>query len=204
MAKEKKEHVDFQRSYFDRNVQFFLNPIPEDVIERSKEIAALILRNPEQRILDVGTGCGAFLKHYHNQGVPYENMLGCDLSSQMLEQARRNYPEVKFWQGDVLDLPFDFGSFDLVVFNACFGNIIDQFSVLKNCAERLKEAGRIAISHPMGNSFVAELKAQEPELVCTLMPEREKLLDWGKKLSMKLICYRDEPKLFLAILEKEA
>ncbi len=201
MPRRKKEHLDFQRSYFDRNVDFFKQPIPDEVIERSREIASNIVANSSVRILDVGTGIGAFLKYYHECGVDYGNILACDLSAGMLAEARKRYPQVNFWQGDVLDLADDSGPFDLAVFNACFGNIIDQKKVLKKVRGLLSESGRIAISHPMGNQFVSELKAREPELVITLMPDKTTLEGWANELSMKLAIYRDEDCLYLALLE---
>lgn len=202
MAKEKKEHVDFQRSYFDQNVHVFKNPIPDDVVARSREIVSSILQNNSVRILDVGTGIGAFLKYYNELGVPYANITGCDLSSQMLAEAKERFPEVHFWQGDVHELPADFGLFDLVVFNACFGNIFDQLGVMATVASHLNPGGRIAISHPMGNAFVQWLKDAEPDLVITLLPERQTLEHWAKSLLMQVVIFRDESEFYLALLEK--
>lgn len=199
---DKKEHVEFQRHYFDQHVEVFRQPIPDDVIQRSREIVKTIVEDGSTiRILDVGTGIGAFLKLYHERGVPFSKMLGCDLSTEMLREARQRYPEVQFWQGDVLELPEKFGDFDLIVFNACFGNIFDQQSVLKKSRSRLNSKGKIAVSHPMGNRFVQQLKNAEPNLVCTLMPGKAQLELWAKQLRMELIVFADEEDMYLAVLQ---
>lgn len=203
MAENKQEHVEFQKSFFDHNVDVFRKPIPEDVIERSREIARAVIKSPADRILDVGTGLGAFLRHYNESGVSYSNIVGCDLSTEMLKEAKLRFPQVQFWQGDVIELPASFGNFDLVVFNACFGNIFDQFAVLKKTRDRLNTAGRIAISHPMGNAFVAQLKEAEPRLIYTLLPDKASLEKWAKDLEMRVELFRDEELLYLAILSCE-
>jgi ubiquinone/menaquinone biosynthesis C-methylase UbiE len=201
VSKEKKEHVNHQRAFFDKSVDAFKQPIPEEVVERSRAIVRAIVTGNSIRILDVGTGTGVFLKYYAEAGVPYKNILGCDLSSQMLAEAERRFPEVQFWQGDVSELPVELGKFNLVVFNACFANIFDQFAALKNSRSILKEHGRIAISHPMGNDFVRQLKEGNPELFVSLMPARETLEKWAGELHMSLSIFRDEPALYLTLLE---
>jgi ubiquinone/menaquinone biosynthesis C-methylase UbiE len=200
VPKEKKEHVDFQRTFFDQSVDTFKQPIPEEVIERSRRIVRSIVPAGPVRILDVGTGIGVFLRYYSECGVPFKNILGCDLSSQMLAEAKQRFPEVEFWQGDIIDLPARFGTFDLVVFNACFANIFDQLAVLKKSRSLLNEHGRVAITHPMGNVFVAQLKANYPELVFSLLPGRHTLEEWAKELDMALTLFGDEPEFYQALL----
>lgn len=202
MTTEKEEHVSFQKDYFNKNVDFFKRPIPDEVVERSREITSSIIKSDNQRILDVGTGIGAFLVYYHELGVPYENIVGCDLSAEMLAEAQRRFPEVKFWNGDIIELPASFGKFDLVVFNACFGNIFDQLAVLKKSNSVLNESGRIAISHPMGNAFVGQLKEAEPDLIFSLLPDRDTLQRWCAELNMEISIFRDEPLLYLAVINK--
>ncbi len=200
MTKDKNEHVSFQRDYFNKNVDFFKRPIPEDVINRSREITRSLITAKDIRLLDVGTGIGAFLIYYHELGLPYTNIVGCDLSAEMLGEAQRRFPEVSFWNGDILELPESFGKFDLIVFNACFGNIFDQLSVLKRSRDLLNKGGRIAISHPMGNDFVGQLKEAEPDLIFSLLPSRETLEKWCSELKMTITLFRDEPMLYLAVI----
>jgi SAM-dependent methyltransferase len=79
------------------------------------------------RILDVGTGTGAGALRLA-QRFPEAEIVGVDLSSSMLEQARENTPEdlrarVKFERADASALPFDDGSFEL----AAHANMIPFF-----------------------------------------------------------------------------
>jgi ubiquinone/menaquinone biosynthesis C-methylase UbiE len=67
---------------------------------------------PGDRVLDVGCGTGAHLAGYRERGA---DCTGLDLSPAMLEVARRRLPGADLRIGDATDLPFDDGSFDLVL-----------------------------------------------------------------------------------------
>jgi SAM-dependent methyltransferase len=54
-------------------------------------------------VLDVGCGPGMHANFFASRGYTY---LGCDLSSEMIRQARRQHPDATFCHADVLDLPF--------------------------------------------------------------------------------------------------
>jgi len=62
------------------------------------------------RLLDVGCGTGVHAnllsKHYQVEGV--------DIDSQMLAVARRNFPNIRFQQGDMVDLKLK-SKFDMIV-----------------------------------------------------------------------------------------
>lgn len=199
---EKDEHVNYQKNFFDQHVDLFKQEIPADVEARSAEIVRSILRNPEsERLLDVGTGTGAFIRHYRAQGMLFENIVACDLSAAMLAEAKQRFPRVNFWHGDILNFPTENEGFDIVVFNACFGNIFEPLDVLKHVVEVLKPGGRIAISHPC-HSCVPQLRELDPALVLRLLPSKEELMEWCGALHLKLSVYRNEMDLYLAILEK--
>lgn len=203
MPNEKDEHVNYQKSFFDQHVDVFKQDIPADVEERSAEIVRSILRNPHsERLLDVGTGIGAFIGHYISHGLPQENIVGCDLSSAMLAEAKRRFPAVDFWEGDVLNFPDDRGKFDIVVFNACFGNIFEPFAVIERVSNLLNPGGRIVISHPC-HSCIPQLLDLEPKLVLRLLPSKEQLVEWCTALNLRLSVYRNEKDLYLAILERD-
>jgi SAM-dependent methyltransferase len=202
MSESKRKHVEYQTSYFDTNHEFFRQQIPDEVVERTKQIVAAAHLTPQSRVLDVGTGMGVLIPHFALHGVQPKNVVGCDLSAQMLAEARRRQPEAQFWQGDFAELPQSMGVFDAIFFNACFGNFFDMRATAENAAQRLASGGRIVISHPMGNRFVIQLKTQDPCLVLHALPSKAALEDWGAKLGLSLELFRDEPDLYIGILKR--
>jgi SAM-dependent methyltransferase len=105
------------RAQFDR-----LAPV-WDSMRRPEAFAALeraleALPEVPKRVLDLGTGTGlaAFVAARH---FPESEVVGVDLASCMVSQARRNTPaelaeRVTFEQADAARLPFEDGTFDLV------------------------------------------------------------------------------------------
>lgn len=198
---EREKHVEYQRRYFDANYDVFRQAIPDDIAERTRLIVAKSGIAASSRVLDVGTGMGVLIEYFLEQGISEQNVVGCDLSSKMLNEARRRYGQVTFWQGDVLELPADLGKFDAVFFNACFGNIFDQKQVVSKMRDVVRTNGKIIISHPLGNAFVEKLKAQDPKLVLQRLPERADLEIWCRDLELELVEFTDEPEFYLAILQ---
>jgi riboflavin kinase len=119
----------------------------------------------------------------------------------MLAEARARFPAVTFWQGDVLDLPNELGKFDAIFFNACFGNLFDQKATLDSTSKRLNPGGRIVISHPLGNAFVAKLNAMDAKLVLSLLPSKEQLQQWSNQMNLMVSEFIDEHEYYLAIVQ---
>ena len=58
---------------------------------------------------DFGCGPGQITKFLHGHGV--KNIVGVDISSGMIDTARRISPKIQFETGDLLDLPYSPGYF---------------------------------------------------------------------------------------------
>ncbi len=199
-AEKKNSHADAQREYFRSHVSVFLQPIPEEILARTRKIAESAGLNEGSQVLDVGTGTGALIVHFLELGVKQENITGVDLSEEMLKNARERFPKVNFIKGDILDADTVIGSanqFDAVFFNACFGNIFDQKLALQKTQALLRSGGSIVISHPLGKRFVKALHDSDPDIVPHFLPEREQLNGWSQELNMQLSEFIDEPDFYL-------
>ncbi len=195
-------HNQVQRSYFDEKVALFKRPIPAAVQKRTRTIVALAGLGRDTRVLDVATGCGVLIEYIRQSGVPDQSIVGCDLSKTMLAEASQSYPGVTFWHGDFLNFPISLGLFDVVFFNACFGNFLDQEKMVIKARQVLAPGGRIVISHPMGGRFVKALSASEPELVPHLLPDRQLLESWSVNHCLTVACFDNASALYVAILKK--
>src|SRR4029077_7751546 len=98
---------------------------------------------PGTRLLDVATGPGALAAEAANRGaLP----VGIDLSSQMVELARRLYPAIDFREADVEHLPFADDMFDAVVCAFGLGYFPPPQAAVAECVRTLSPGGRIAFS----------------------------------------------------------
>jgi SAM-dependent methyltransferase len=89
---------------------------------------------PDQTVLDVGCGTGAFLRAAADHGA---TVCGLDASEALLEIARERVPDADLSQGDLQHLPYVDDSFDVVCgFNAFF--------YADDMVAALREAGRVA------------------------------------------------------------
>jgi len=209
---ERKLHSQVQSTYFDKHFDFFCRDVPESIQGRTRNIVQETNLHAHAKVLDVGTGTGALIKHFLEFGISQRNIIGCDLSREMIDNARKRYPHVYYWRGDILDFPLAFPEdapdhikeVDTIFFNACFGNVWNQEETLAHSRKLLAAGGKIAISHPMGKRFVAALNASEPDLVPHLLPDLKKLQDWSLLMEATVVDkFIDEPDLYLAILRTE-
>lgn len=91
-----------------------------------------------QKILDLGCGTGDLAKQLADAGA---EVVGIDSSPDMIEQAKRKYPEVSFMTGDATALDFH-DEFDAVFSNAVFHWIKEPSKALDSVYESLKKGGR--------------------------------------------------------------
>lgn len=200
MENSAKLHLDLQESYFKRLAGVFTQPIPEEISQRLKEIVQTAELKSDARVLDVGTGTGVLIYHFLEQNVAASNIVGCDLCPAMLDKARARFPQITFWQGDFNEFPLDFGKFDALFVNGCFGNFYNQTAVIGKAQKLLATGGKLVISHPLGAKFVEGLHQIEPDIVPHLLPDKSTLLQLCEAHNMSLKLFLSQPRLYLAIL----
>lgn len=196
----RRQHNLYQRRVFDTSVELFRQPIPADIQKRTEQIVVAAELTANDRVLDVGTGIGVLIPHIQRFGV--QEIVGCDLSEPMLAEARKRYPDVKFWRGDVIDIPPALGLFDAIFFNAVFGNVWNQRETLEISAGLLTRNGRIIISHPMGVAFAEALRAEDPRMIPHPLPSENRIAELIEDLPLKVQVFRNDEHLYLCVLEQ--
>src|SRR5205823_11066752 len=83
------------------------------------------LRRPGVRLLDAGCGTGGFLSWVRADGS-FERIAGSDVSPQAIELAHSRVPEVELHVAPISVLPFEDGSFDLVVLNDVLQHVHEE------------------------------------------------------------------------------
>ncbi len=104
----------------------------EDVIE-------LLDPKPGERILDLGCGPGHLTQKIAERGA---QVVGLDASTEMIGQARQNYPQLRFVLQDAAAMDFE-SEFDAAFSNAALHWMLDGSGVARAIARGLRKGGRL-------------------------------------------------------------
>jgi len=119
----------------------------------------------------------------------------------MLQRVQHKYPTVHTFHTDIVSLALASTSLDAIFMNAMYGNIADKPAARGNAARMLRSGGRLVVSHPEGRAFVDQLRATS-DLFIESLPTKEEFEVLLEPLGLKVIAYRDEPKLYLMVARK--
>src|SRR3954454_23200642 len=106
---------------------------------------------PGRRTLDLGCGEGRLSRDLKALG---HDVVGIDRSPAMLAAGREADAEIEMHLADAASLPFDDGSFDLVVAFMSLQDIDDFEGAIREAARVLEPGGKfcIAIVHPLNSA----------------------------------------------------
>jgi ubiquinone/menaquinone biosynthesis C-methylase UbiE len=110
-------------------------------------VRALLDSVPGGRVLDAACGTGRHSRHLVDLG---HEVLGIDLSPEMLNRAAANVPEATFVEGDLRDIPAPDEHFDVVVCALALAHLADLRAGITELARVLRPGGRLVTSalHP--------------------------------------------------------
>lgn len=117
------------------------------VYQKAEGLVELLAPQAGERILDVGCGTGALTAEIGRRGA---ETLGVDQSEEMISQARKKFPALRFETLDARQLRFN-AEFDAVFSNAVLHWIPEAEQVIAGVAQALRSGGR----------FIAEFGAKE-------------------------------------------
>ncbi|MGY3453149.1 class I SAM-dependent methyltransferase [Bradyrhizobium sp. USDA 4353] len=123
-------------------IDTMLAPVQEALLER----AAI---QPNERVLDIGCGCGATLIAAAEKVGPGGSVLGLDVSAAMLTSAHELAPAeapVSFVQGDAMVHHFKAASADLVISRLGVMYFADPVRAVLNIRNALRSEGRVAFA----------------------------------------------------------
>lgn len=100
----------------------------------------------DTKILDLGCGNGISARLLNQAGF---DVVGTDISPLFLEEARNwENPKLRYQVCDVLELPFDNDSFDVICSNELIEHLPDAETALKEMGRVVGKGGKIVLSGP--------------------------------------------------------
>jgi len=201
VSEEEIQRVNrLQRETFDKLYHLFEPPLPEGVPERLEKIVEHGRIRRGDTVLDVGTGTGILIpiiQKYEPMGI-----YACDLSQAMLEQLNsKKYANVETIVADVRDLNLPDNSIDVVLINACYGNIVDKRGAFTNLSRMVKPQGRMVISHPLGKSFTRSMR-ERASFPLDPFPEKQEAEKLFLPFGFEIETFIDEPGLYILVALK--
>lgn len=145
-----------------------LRTIPETVLDSFCGVGnpfSLGQVHKGERVLDIGCGCGVDAMVAATMTGPTGEVVGIDLSSDMLERAKTNLAQtrlsnVSFQALSAEDLPFPDRYFDVVISSGVFNLIPNKVRALREVYRVMKPGGRLMMADQV-------LKGSLPEDVKT-------------------------------------
>jgi len=140
-------------TYVEKFVRFCDSEFGKKVMRKEADYVYNELRNCE-KILDVGCGIGSF-----EQNLPSLNIIGLDISEEMLEIARRRSDKI-FVQRNVEHLQFEDSTFDAVFTVTTLEFLDDHNKAVREIARVTKQYGKILamMLNPKSEYFKEEIK----------------------------------------------
>lgn len=116
---------------------------------------------PENYVLDLGCGDGLNSSILFNQGI--KKIVGVDIAKVLINKAKNNNPDIKFYIGSAEAIPFKNGQFNVVLVDSVFHHIYDFTKAVKEIKRVLVPGGLLCFIEPH-QSLIRRIL----DLLCTL------------------------------------
>jgi 2-polyprenyl-3-methyl-5-hydroxy-6-metoxy-1,4-benzoquinol methylase len=192
-------HNFYQRTTWDasadaksaRAVMFRMNPD----LERRIRVACEYLVDPVQtsghRVLDVGCGPGILIPYLTNVGFLPKQIIGIDLSPEMIRNAQLQHRGVTFMDIDFIKKFHDDEGFNGIIFCSSLHDMPSQVQALQKARSLLRSGGTIVIVHAQGATHVLGQVKANPVMVTKGLPSALELE--AMNLGLQIIQAPGEP-----------
>ena len=121
-----------------------------DIAKREKRLQIFSIKKTN-KVLDLGCGDGLNVGILHKLGI--KDVVGVDISTELLKEARKNNPKAKFILGSAEKLPFKAQTFDIVFVDSVFHHLLEYNKTIIEIRRVLKPHGLLCFIEPHRSFF---------------------------------------------------
>ena len=201
-AKDELEMIYQQHGLGENDMQKLYQKLTWDASAEAKAVRSIILKMPKDiearvdkacgiiahavkeagvhgRCLDVGCGYGVLVPYLTGLNVLPSQIVGVDLSSDMIYHAQKLHKGVAFITSDFLENYEDVEGFDGIIFCSSLHDLPDLIGALKKAVRLLRPNGKVVIIHAQGASHVIGQNKANPVMVKRSLPDSAELTALG-------------------------
>lgn len=99
------DHVDYWKDYWADGtiINNNLGSDSKDLLEFNDLFDKYIPHTKDKIVLEAGCGAGLFVNAFYNRG---NNVIGIDYEQQVIENLKKNFPDIDYRHGNILDMEF--------------------------------------------------------------------------------------------------
>jgi len=148
MSDDYLQKLKIQRDYYDRTADNYdewnIETASAKVVDawNFERLKSFVGAEKPERCLDLGCGTGRLS---HNLLEICQIVYGVDASKNVLEIARRKYPELRLGYAEATSLPYEEEFFDLIVINGSLHHFFNLEGTIKEASRVLRSGGKLAI-----------------------------------------------------------
>ena len=147
------------------------------------------LLKDDSKVLDVGCGPGSITASFQEVCLNGE-VIGVERDIEILERARSKYPNVKFLQGEMGNLPFEDNTFDIVHANQVIQYVKDAGAGIGEMRRVCKEGGVVVMAAmSMGDSSFHYPPNEEWEQFVSMFRKSMEIYEGDPSAGIKLNQY---------------
>lgn len=120
-------------------------------LRRRKNRLSYFSINRKDKVLDLGCGDGLNVAIFRETGV--KNVVGVDISNDLIKNAQKNNPKNKFYVGSSEKLPFTANAFDIVFVDSVFHHLVNYDKSIREIKRVLKRGGELCFIEPHRSIF---------------------------------------------------
>lgn len=131
------------KAFLETDRYIYKNPFTRFLMIRGHKVCAKLRKNKNCPVLDMGCGTGD-----HFPYIQSEKIIGLDILDEMLNKARKKYPNAELIKGDIFSMPFENKSIESIVSHSVLEHLSPLEGAVKEIHRILSDDGEFIFAIP--------------------------------------------------------